>query len=45
MAEKKKPTKKAMGRGLGAFFDDIEENVVPEEAKKSQGRQGPLHRL
>jgi len=40
MAEKKKPTKKAMGRGLGAFFDDIEENVVPEEAKKSQGGEG-----
>ena len=33
MAEKKKPTKKAMGRGLGAFFDDIEENIVPEEPK------------
>ncbi len=31
MAEKKKPAKKAMGRGLGAFFDDITENVVPEE--------------
>ncbi len=33
MAEKKKPTKKAMGRGLGAFFDDIEENIVPEKPK------------
>lgn len=34
MAEKKKPAKKAMGRGLGAFFDDITENVVPEEPIK-----------
>lgn len=33
MAEKKKSTKKAMGRGLGAFFDDIEENIASEEPK------------
>ncbi len=32
MAEKKK----AIGRGLGAFFDDIEEPVVKESAPKSQ---------
>ncbi len=32
MAEKKK----AIGRGLGAFFDDIEEPVVKESSPKSQ---------
>jgi ParB family chromosome partitioning protein len=36
MSEKKKPTKKAMGRGLGAFFDDIEENIMPDELKKTE---------
>lgn len=40
MAEKKKPTKMAMGRGLGAFFDDIEEKIVPEEPKKTSGNDG-----
>ncbi len=40
MAEKKKPAKKAMGRGLGAFFDDIEEKVIPEEFPKSSGVDG-----
>ncbi len=40
MADKKMPTKKAMGRGLGAFFDDIEEHVVAEEPKKNQETGG-----
>ncbi len=40
MAEKKKPTKKAMGRGLGAFFDDIEGNIMSEEPKKITGNDG-----
>ena len=40
MEEKKKPTKKAMGRGLGAFFDDIEENIVSEEPPKNQEKSG-----
>ncbi len=40
MAEKKKPVKKAMGRGLAAFFDDIAENVVPEEPKKKKESSG-----
>ncbi len=35
MAEKKKPAKKAMGRGLGAFFDDIQENPVAEKTAKT----------
>lgn len=33
MAEKKKPAKKAMGRGLGAFFDDIPEQTSAEQEK------------
>ncbi len=40
MAEKKKPTKKAMGRGLGAFFDDITENIVSEEPIKKAKSDG-----
>lgn len=40
MEEKKKPTKKAMGRGLGAFFDDIEENIIPVEFPKNQEKSG-----
>ncbi len=35
MAETKKPAKKGMGRGLGAFFDDIEEDIIPEKTAKS----------
>ncbi|MBE7023108.1 MAG: ParB/RepB/Spo0J family partition protein [Ruminococcaceae bacterium] len=31
MTEKKKPAKKAMGRGLNAFFDDIQENIISDE--------------
>ncbi len=34
MAENKKSAKKAMGRGLGAFFDDIQENPVAEKTEK-----------
>ena len=35
MAEAKKTSKKAMGRGLGAFFDDIQENIIPEKPSKA----------
>lgn len=38
MAEKKKPTKKAMGRGLGAFFDDIPEQT-PAVAEKTPKKE------
>lgn len=34
LAEKKKPAKKAMGRGLGAFFDDIQESPSAEKTVK-----------
>ena len=36
MTENKKPAKKAMGRGLGAFFDDIQESPVAEKAAKPE---------
>ncbi len=38
--EKKKPAKKAMGRGLNAFFDDIQENIIPEEKEASSDGNG-----
>lgn len=34
MTEKKKPAKKAMGRGLNAFFDDIQGNIIQDEKPK-----------
>ena len=38
MAENKKFAKKAMGRGLGAFFDDIQENPVAEKTAKPKAQ-------
>lgn len=35
MAEKKIP-KKAMGRGLGALFDDVSEDIIPEKYQKEE---------
>ena len=46
MAEKKKPAKKAMGRGLGAFFDDIPEQTAavsektPKKEVKTEEKSG-----
>ncbi len=34
MAEKM--PKKAMGRGLGAFFDDVTEDIIPEKSQKEE---------
>ncbi len=39
MAEKK-AAKKGLGRGLGAFFDDIEENAVDKAPKKAEEKNG-----
>lgn len=39
MAEKKIP-KKAMGRGLGAFFDDVGDNIIPETPRKKEAESG-----
>ncbi len=39
MAEKK-TTKKGLGRGLGAFFDDIEENTAEKAPQKPEEKSG-----